>query len=174
MTLTAVNRPWNPDGRAPIETALSHRGRRSRTSIVDLMQALGDPSVLVRYSAAQALGERGTESTPAVGALLRTALRDEDRVVRLQAAIALYKIDGREQMVVPLLVKALRGPDEVCRWMAADCLREIGPAAQAAVPALLDGLRAESRLSLLRCGLELALGWIDPEAAAGTATHHDR
>jgi HEAT repeat protein len=135
-------------------------------SVPELVQALDDPSAPVRFGAAQALGEWGAEGDPAVGKLLQLSLGDADSAVRLEAAIALYRIDRRTENILPLLVRVLREPDEARRWLAADCLRSMGPLAREAVPALLEGLEGDFKSLLVRNSFLLALNRIDPEAAA--------
>jgi HEAT repeat protein len=144
-------------------TALRHR---AGPPVAGLVQALHDPSAPVRFSAAQALGERGAEGGPAVGMLLELSLHDPDPAVRLEAAIALYRIDGRTDTILPLLLRVLREPDEARRWIAAECVREMGQAAREAVPVLLEGLEGDFRSVMVRNAFLLALNRIDPEAAA--------
>jgi HEAT repeat protein len=129
-----------------------------------LLEGLRHPEAPLRLSAAQALGEQGEDSTPAVGPLLGAALHDADPAVRLESAVALARIARREEAVVPLLVRALKEGDEARRWIAADRLREIGPAAREAVMALLDGLCDSAQPPLVRQGFALALRRIIPEA----------
>jgi HEAT repeat protein len=167
---TAVKRSslWEEDEsvRALAAEGLAQSGETARTPIADLIKALNDPEAPNRFSAAQALGERGQESLSAVGALLQKALNDPDGGVRLEAAVALYKIDRRVEKILPVLIKALRDPDEVRRWIAADSLGEIGPAARDAIPALRELLRGEFRSALLRRSVTLALEKIEGSHAA--------
>jgi HEAT repeat protein len=140
---------------------LVHLGEWSRPAIADLILGLNDASAPIRFSAAQELGSRAAESQPAVGLLLQKALSDPDGGVRLEAAMALYKIDGRAEKILPMLIKALQDPDEVRRWIAADCLGEIGPAARDAIPALRGALQREFKSALVRTSMELALQKIE-------------
>jgi HEAT repeat protein len=142
-------------------------GEKTRPSVAELLAELADANAPLRFSAAQSLAERGEEAASAVGALLQTALRDPDKGVRLQAAMALYKIDRREQMIIPLLINALKDPNEAHRWFAVDCLGAIGPSAKQAVPALLEALGGESKSSLLRKSIAVALEKIEPKSAQG-------
>jgi HEAT repeat protein len=91
---------------------------------------------------------------------------DPDPRVRLEAAVALWRIDRSAGKVVPTLIKALRAEDELLRWIAADCLGDIGPEAADAVPTLLAALRENFKLGMIRLGVALALQRIDPVAAA--------
>jgi HEAT repeat protein len=150
---------WEDDDaiRALAVEQLVQIGEWSRTAIADLVAALNDPSAPIRFSAAQELGERASESHEAVGLLLQKALRDPDGGVRLEAAMALYKIDRSAEKILPMLIKALQDPDEVRRWIAADCLGEIGPQAREAIPALRDVLQKEFKSALVRTRVALAL-----------------
>jgi HEAT repeat protein len=154
---------WDEDEsiRALAAETLVQAGESSRPPLADLTQALNDPHAPIRFSAAQALGERAAEAQCAVGLLLQKALRDPDGGVRLEAAVALYKIDGRKETILPMLIKALQDPDEVRRWIAADCLGEMGPAASAAVPALRQVLQQEFKSTLIRSSIALALEKIE-------------
>jgi HEAT repeat protein len=158
---------WDEDEtlRSRAVAILLQAGEWPRPSIAELIQSLNDSNAATRFSAAQALGERGQESQPAVGILLQKALRDPDGGVRLEAAMALYKIDRQEEKILPLLIKALQDPDEVRRWIAADCLGEIGPGARSAIPALRDLLQREFKSPLVRAAVGLALARIE----SGTA-----
>jgi HEAT repeat protein len=55
----------------------------------------------LRFHAAVALGNLGRNAQPAVPALIRTALWDEDPAVRVQAAAALWKVDRRARWLSP-------------------------------------------------------------------------
>lgn len=151
--------------RALAVEALVQAGEWLRPPIAELVQGLNDPNAAIRFSAAQALGERAEESQAAVGLLLQKALRDPDGGVRLEAAMALYKIDRREEKILPLLIKALQDPDEARRWIAADCLGEIGPPAREAIPALRALLEREFKSPLIRASVALALDKIEGRQA---------
>ena len=84
-------------------------------------------------------------------------MHDDDLSVRLQSAWALWKIDSRDRITVPVLVKVLGEGDEFQRWMAADFLGEIGKDAADALPALRYALVLPTRAALIRKGIELAI-----------------
>jgi hypothetical protein len=140
---------------------LVQMGEWSQPAIADLILALNDASAPIRLSAAQELGARSTESQSAVGLLLQKALRDPDGGVRLEAAMALYRIDRRPEKILPMLIKALQDPDEVRRWIAADCLGAIGPEAREAVHALREAIAKEFKSALVRTSMALALQKIE-------------
>jgi HEAT repeat protein len=99
-------------------------------------------------------------------ALIHTALWDEDPAVRLEAAVALWKIDRTGPLVIPALIKALADDNELICWIAADCLGQIGSEAREAVRALQQALRRPFKMALIRRGVALALERIDPHAEA--------
>jgi HEAT repeat protein len=86
--------------------------------------------------------------------------------VRVEAAVALWKIDRKGAVVIPALIKALGDDNEMLCWIAADCLGQMGPEAREAVPALRQALLRPFKISLIRKGVTLALQEIDPQAAA--------
>jgi HEAT repeat protein len=98
--------------------------------------------------------------------LIHAALWDEDPAVRVEAAMALWKIDRKGPLVIPALIKALADDNELICWIAADYLGQIGPEARQAVPALQHALRRPFKMALIRKGVALALERIDPQAAA--------
>jgi HEAT repeat protein len=146
--------------------ALGQVGPQPRSRVPELIDALGDELAYVRLNAAYALGELGAEAKAAAGALVPLALRDDDFRVRLEAAVALWRIDRRAAVALPVLTEALCHPDEVLRWLAADCLGDMGPHARPAVPALREALGGQYRAPLIRKGIALAMERIDPDTAA--------
>jgi HEAT repeat protein len=73
-------------------------------------------------------------------AVLRQALRDNSRDVRLHAAHALLQLGPRAAGAVPSLVQALGDPAPRVRDTAAMALGQLGPEAEAAVPVLEKAL----------------------------------
>ena len=147
--------------------ALAVLGPRAKTEVPALVAALKDELADVRAGAARALGEQGPDARDAIPALIPLTEYDSDPRVRVEAAVALWRIDHHAGKVVPTCVAALASADEVVRWVAADCLGEIGSDARAAVPALLAAHTMPARAGLVRVGIRLALERIDPAAAAG-------
>ena len=92
----------------------------------------------VRRHAAEALGRIGTASAPAVPKLV-TRLHDEDPVVRIHAALALWQI-ARHEKALPTLVAALHQDAAAASYDAAMALGELGPDAQPAVADLVQAL----------------------------------
>jgi HEAT repeat protein len=97
--------------RIPAICALGDIGREARTAVPDLADCLrhgGDRHT--RGFAAEALGKMGTDARPALPALLE-ALGDGDSYVRIEAAIAIAEVAGKEgEAAVPVLKAALTNP----------------------------------------------------------------
>jgi HEAT repeat protein len=156
----------NEDVRAEAVQALLRTGPQPVTEVAALVDALNSAVDVVRFHAAIALGNLGPAAQPAVSALIHAGLWDEDPAVRVEAAMALWKIDHRGPLVVHVLIKALDDPNELICWIAAERLGELGSAAREAIPALRQALQREFKASLIRTGVRLALERIDPQAAA--------
>ena len=149
------------EGLAQSAQAALEKLRPGLAPVAALVEALQGGDAPARLSAAQSLAERGPQCEEAAGALLQTALNDADPVVRLQSAVAMYRIDGRAQVVLPLLVRALSDPSDAVCWYAADCLRQIGPAAKEAAGAVREALDHQDQVALVRRSLELALSALE-------------
>lgn len=142
-------------------------GPESQGNIGALVESLRDGLSYVRISAAHALGQLGAKARDAIPALTTALLYDGAPRVRLEAAVAIWRIDRRSVRVLPVLMEALEDPDEVTRWVAADCLGDIGPEAAEAVPALQRALSEPMRSRMIRMSIALALQRIEPTAVPG-------
>jgi HEAT repeat protein len=149
--------------------ALLQVGPEPDSEVAGLIDSLGNELEVLRFHAAVALGNRGRDARPAVPALIHTALWDDDLAVRVEAAVALWKIERSGPLVIPVLIEALEADNEMICWMAADALGQIGPEAREAVPALQRALQRDFKASLIKKGVLLALERIDSQAAAGRA-----
>jgi len=148
--------------------ALLKVGPEPDSDVTGLIDALQNELEVLRFHAAIALGNLGHDARPAMPALIHTALWDEDPAVRVEAAVALWKIDRTGPLVIPALIKALADHNELICWIAADCLGQIGSEAREAVPALQQALHRPFKIALIRRGVALALERIDPHAAAAS------
>jgi HEAT repeat protein len=146
--------------------ALLQVGPEPDSEIAGLTDALRNELEVLRFHAAVALGNLGSDARPAVPALIHTALWDEDPAVRVEAAAALWKIDRKGPLVFHTLIKALADDNELICWTAADCLGQIGPEAQEAVPALRQALQRPFKIGLIRKGVALALQRITGQTTA--------
>jgi HEAT repeat protein len=158
------------DVRTSALQALALLGPDSQGNVGSLMTALKDSLPEVRLSAAHALGEHGSKARDAVPALTTALLHDTSSRVRLEAAVAIWRIDRRSVRVLPMLIQALEDRDEVRRWIAADCLGDMGAEAREAIPALQQLLRTPFRSRLIRMSIALALQRIDPDAVPEEVT----
>jgi HEAT repeat protein len=146
--------------------ALLQAGPEPDSEVAGLTDSLRSELEVMRFHAAVALGNLGRAAQPAEPALIHTALWDEDAAVRVEAAVALWKIDRKGPLVIPVLADALENDNELICWMAADYLGQIGPEAQEAVPALRGALRRPFKIGLVRKGVALALQRIQGQAPA--------
>jgi CubicO group peptidase (beta-lactamase class C family) len=107
-------------------------------SIPDLIRALGDVDIEVRWRAAIALQKTGSAAVPS----LIGALTDKNVYIRQGAARVLGDIGRRTDEVKTGLIKALSDPDANVREHAAEALGKLeakdGAAIQALVTALAD------------------------------------
>lgn len=117
------------------------------TTIDELAAALPDSTadgpgeVFRRCEAADALGVLGPSAAPAVPALIRTltvrVTVDCVDVLRVAAARALWRIDGRADLALPHLTRALQDDNWGVVRTAVETLAEMGTAAQPAAPDLI-------------------------------------
>src|SRR5205823_1197492 len=130
-----------------------------------------------RIKAAEVLGRMGPLAKPAIPALLNL-LKGSDIEARLQAALALWRIERHSEQTVPVLASLLksctprqgsigggggRSGAPLCQ-LAAEALGQIGPEARPAVPALLQALK-NPQFAAHRSSYALALWKIDHQLA---------
>lgn len=152
-----------------VEALSQHIGPHAGLQIGALVEALRDELPSVRLGATRALAELGPRGFPAIPGLIHLSQWDHDPAVRVHAAVAIWKIDRRDRIAVPVLVRSLREPDECLRWVAADCLGDIGADAVDAAPALQAALKDTYRTPLVKQALELARERIERAAMAVSA-----
>jgi HEAT repeat protein len=114
-----------------------------------LERMLHDRILFYQTQALELTGLLGAEAKPFVPTLKNT-LKDANVAKRVRAAYALWRIEGKAEEVMPVLVAALQEPDAVVRnspavirtraaaALAANYLGEMGPAARSALPALRE------------------------------------
>ena len=153
------------------EALSQHVGPHAGQQLSLLVDALRDPVPSVRIEATRALAELGTSGFPAVPPLIHAAQWDADPAVRTNAAVAIWKIDRRDRIVVPALMKTLRVPDECLRWVAADCLGDIGADAEDALPSLKIALAENYRFPMVEKAIHIAIERIESavKAKSGSA-----
>ena len=111
----------------------------AKKTVPALLQQLVHKDYAERRQAAEELGKLGAAARGASKELAR-ALQDESPEVRVAAAWALWRIEGKPEPVVPVLIAVLKLPEKEVEAREAACkaLGEIGPAAKDAVPLLFQ------------------------------------
>lgn len=149
---------------------LGELGSQAKPAVPELIAVLNDAAVdhgrrpyeSVRGMAADALGEIGPEASAAAESLLK-ATGDDNSYLRLDAALALWKIAGYPAAVATA-VRTLEDQDHFVRGRAATTLGEMGAETDEALQALVAALSDEDRY--VRTDAALALWHIrrDPLA----------
>jgi HEAT repeat protein len=132
--------------------------------LADWVRDLSDHDPLVREEAAEVLAQAGSAAREAVPRLEKMA-RDEALPLRLRAAVALWRISGKNGPAVEALTETLRrSPSPASRRAALNDLKQLGPAAAPAVPVLLEML--DDPELQLRNEAQATLGAVGAPAAA--------
>jgi HEAT repeat protein len=120
--LTAAMKHQNADVRRLMCEALLSIGPEARDAVPALIEATQDSNSAVRSVAAACLGSIGAkQAVPA----LRVLISDTDPMCRFWAANALWEIEHRRDVVVPVLIELREGLNgHVCR-QARELLEEI-------------------------------------------------
>jgi HEAT repeat protein len=177
--------------RATAAWALGRIGAGDEATVALLAKLLRtSPLAPIRRAAAEALGTLGEPAKPAIAELVQ-ALEDKDSVVRVNAAVALWRIE-KHAKALPALVETLEkgqspGPYEAAlalgrlnigagaapalvrafRHADADVRRaavqSLGRLGRPALPAIKTAL-ADPNEEVCRCATE-ALGWMDGQTS---------
>jgi len=129
-------------------------------STPDLIRALGDVDIEVRWRAAVALEKTGPAAVPS----LIGALTSENVYVRQGAARVLGELGRRTDEVTAGLIKALSDPDAKVREHAAEALGKLEARGGAAIKALVAALADADPFVVGKAAG--ALGKIGPDAVA--------
>jgi len=116
-----------------------------------LIKQLQDQDVNVRMNAVRALMLIGTPAAikAAEGAtpfLIQQLQNDQDKWVRMLAAMALSAVGEGTKDAVPALIQAVQDQDVSVRYYAAYALGKIGQDAKDAVPALIQALQNDHNI----------------------------
>jgi HEAT repeat protein len=146
---------------------LGEIGPPAKRAVGPLVEVLAERkwnSMGLRSTAAEALGKIGPAAKEAIPALV-LSLKDDKALVRVRAAIAIWRIDRQPKMAAPVLIEVLQSTDHdaFLRGVAARGLGEMGVAGKQAIPALIATLKGED--SDLRGEALRALGCMGPAAA---------
>jgi HEAT repeat protein len=127
----------------------------------ELLPALSNSDVQVRWKVAQILGDYGPEALEAIPDL-RKRLRDPERNVRIAALDSLLLIGAKErQAVVLAILDGMGTADENFRIRLLNALRHVGPLTEADVPILelsYGQANSEDRVRLLTTLDQMRLG----------------
>jgi HEAT repeat protein len=130
--------------------------------IATLAKCAADTDAEVRYFSIAALGKNGLAARSSLPAL-KSDLEDPEKGVRLQAALAIHKIDPQDRSIMPVLTSAMREGD-------GKTLLEVGGMGADgawAVPTLIGLLSHES--AQVRVLAANDLGRIGPAAGSAKA-----
>ena len=116
----------------------------------------------MRAAAARSLGRIGPEAK-AAAPMLSALSNDPHLYTRMEATIALWRIERNVSATLPLLIDHLSKVGENSKWEIFEALAEMGSAAEDAVPAITADLKSQS--PEVRQRAAEALRKIDPEAA---------
>jgi HEAT repeat protein len=154
LGLTVAANSASSDDKTPARPEPVYHGRPLRAWLDDL----DDADVLVREEAMEVLGQAGPAAREALPALNRM-LKDENRNLRVRAALALWRIGKDARPAVAALSENLRSSSTPVRREAIHTLQQIGKDAIAAAPAILDladdrdfNIRQQARSTLTSFG----------------------
>ena len=116
-------------------------GNIGKPAIPALLAALSHTNDIARAIAAYALGKNGTNAIH-LRPNLEAMLSDKSIFVRLNAAVALGKLGGDPEIIVPVLLRCFHEGDGDTRSYALDILSKLKERAQSAVPDLTYSLAA--------------------------------
>jgi HEAT repeat protein len=106
-------------------------------SLESWTKELGKDDPLAREEALDALARLGPNAKPSLDAI-RPLLKDALPTVRARAAVALWKIEGKTDAALPVLVETARRPSRTIRQLLLDAVGGPGPDAKALAPALVE------------------------------------
>jgi HEAT repeat protein len=101
--------------------------------------------VYVRAAAARALGRIGPGAKAAVP-MLQSLSTDQNRYTRMDAVVALWRIQRLAAAALPKLMDGLSTIEQDTTWQIFDALAEMGPQAKEAVPAISAHLNSPNPL----------------------------
>lgn len=139
--LLAKIRPYGLYGNEGAANALLELAPQMRTARPELIAALGEPHMVVRWSVARVLGTIGPEARDAVPALT-AALPTSEWYAQVMIAWALGRMGPAASEAVPALAAVLgKSRDVWVKREVAVALGAIGPQARAALPQLTAALQ---------------------------------
>jgi HEAT repeat protein len=130
----------------------------------EILELLAESQAGTRSAAAFALGMCGNSSANVIGGL-EALLKDDDEIVRIDAALAISRLEcpkGCAARMLPELITGLANPSRttiIAMW-----LQKVGPNASPAVPALVQALSSPD--SDTRLNVPMALACVGDAARA--------
>ena len=109
-------------------------------SVEETTAQLQNEQAAQRAAAAQRLGEQGPAAKSALATLTKL-LEDRDEIVRVRAAEAIWRIDGKLDAALPVLFAARRSEQAAVRKLTREVTEEIGPNARAALTLVVEQAR---------------------------------
>jgi HEAT repeat protein len=116
-------------------------GGMGRLAIEPLLSCVADPDADLRFKSVVALGDIG-RSEPAVVSALLGRFRDDERTVRLKAAVVLARFAERDGSVIETLLPLLTSTNADDRRGALWTVGQMGAAGEPAVPVLVGILES--------------------------------
>ncbi len=129
-----------------------------------LIGCLDDTNVFERAQAAMLLARFGPLATNAVGAL-RTAMEDTSRgqygqVPGLEAAYALWQVDGETDAPAKVLREFVKSGDPAARYRAAIYLSEVDPSDLSMIPIIVEAVKNGDAIVRIRAANAIDLSMI--------------
>jgi HEAT repeat protein len=146
----------SPDHKTRVEAASTLGMYFGPDAAPEILPLLQERQVGTRSMAAYALGNCGNSSAKVI-ASLEALLRDDDEIVRIDAALAISRLEcpkGCAARMLPELITGMANPrrtEEIATW-----LQKFGPKAAPAVPALIQALSSSDVDTRLNVPLTLA------------------
>lgn len=107
VLLPVLQMPNHPQ-RGRVLARLGNLGAEAAPAVPALIQVLAEPGY-PRWKASEVLGRIG-KSAKAASPTLTALLQEKDPLTRLQAAIALWQVEGKADPIIAVLIEALKDP----------------------------------------------------------------
>lgn len=146
----------SPDHKTRVDAASTLGWYFGPDAAPEILPLLNHQQAGTRSMAAFALSMCGNDSKDVIESLEKL-LNDEDEIVRIDAALAVSRLEcpkGCAARVLPQLIAGIPNPDRTV--IIATWLRKLGPAAEPAVPALVKALSSEDTDTRLTVPMTLA------------------
>ncbi len=145
LQLARLEKNRSPIGTRPETPALifTTLPPKAEGDVAELLAQVRSGNAATCREAIYQLGRRGPAAA-AAAPTLTVMLRDRDHMIRVHAALALWRITERPEFSVPTLADAINFSTGGAKSFSAVALAEMGPAAKQAIPALKIATRKNS------------------------------